>query len=64
MNMAAKEYTPITPRGGGLVHALLLTSPAETACERACRGWVIALEELTCQECKEAVFMDVRKRKK
>lgn len=62
--MAAQEYTPITPRKGGLVHALMLDQPTKTACDTPCRGWRIALEELTCADCKAAVFMDVRPKKR
>ncbi len=54
------EFTPVTPRSGGLVHATSLTDAHKTACGRVASGWKVALQTLTCLKCKELIFYDVR----
>lgn len=49
------EYTPVRPKAGGLVHATSMTSAHRTACNRICAGWVVALDPLTCQRCKDII---------
>ena len=53
--MAAIEYTTITPRGGGLIHATTIREPFHTACGIEWRGWLIAPMELTCKACEDAL---------
>ncbi len=58
------QYSPITPVRGGLTHATSLATPGETACGRRYSGWKVALEPLTCMDCKAAVFLKVRRKRK
>lgn len=52
MPVKKPTYTPIIPRGGGLIHATTLTSPSHTACGLPWSGWLAHTEyELTCTSC-------------
>jgi hypothetical protein len=53
--MATIEYTTITPRGGGLIHATTIHDPYFTVCGIEWRGWLIAPKKLTCKACEEAL---------
>lgn len=53
--MATIEYTTITPKGGGLIHATTIHDPFHTACGIEWRGWLIEPKELTCSACEEAL---------
>jgi hypothetical protein len=54
--MAKPVYTSITPRGGGLVHAVTLKAPFHTACGIRWEGWLIGPKELTCTACEAALY--------
>lgn len=55
------EFTPVTPRSGGLVHATtLFESPGTTVCGKKFRGWIVALKRLDCQACKAKMHKSVR----
>ncbi len=60
MPVVALEHTPITPRRGGLVHAVTLSNAKVTACGRKFSGWIVALRPLTCIECKRAIFFPTK----
>ncbi len=49
------EFTPIRPRAGGLVHAIQLSDAHKTLCGRFASGWIIALDDLSCQRCKDLI---------
>jgi hypothetical protein len=49
------EFTPIRPRAGGLTHAILLSNSHKTLCNRVASGWVISLDNLTCERCRELI---------
>ena len=57
------EYTPVRARTSKLVHATTLATPNVTACGKKYRGWVIAVNPLTCPDCRRAIFMPVGKTK-
>lgn len=59
-SMAANQYTTITPRGGGLIHATTIREPFHTACGIEWRGWVIAPLGLTCRACENALETKVK----
>jgi hypothetical protein len=54
------QYTPVRPRSGGLVHATSLTDAHRTQCGKIAAGWVISMEKLSCQRCKELLHMPVK----
>jgi len=58
-----KEWMPVSPRGGRLVHATSMESARKTVCNKPCDGWRVAPLPLTCPRCKELVHMPVRRRK-
>ena len=61
MPAVAIEFTPVTPRSGGLVHATtLFESPGVTACGKKFRGWKVALKRLDCLACKAKLHKAVR----
>ena len=60
MPVAKVEYTPVSPRRGGRVHATTLRHPQQTACGRRFAGWVVSLRRVDCMDCKLAVFKDFR----
>lgn len=64
MPVPAVQYTPVTPRRGGGVHATTLAAPQRTACGRKFRAWVVSLKRVDCDGCKLAVGIPVKKRRR
>lgn len=59
--MGMSHYTPITPRGGGLVHAVSLHEAERTVCKRLWSGWVVVSDRiLSCPNCRAAVHLPVK----
>ncbi len=58
------NWTPVTPRGGGLIHITSLTDAHRTACNRVCAGWQVALGIITCDKCKAEVHLPVKRRRR
>lgn len=58
------NWTPVTPKSGGLVHITSLTDPHRTQCGKVCSGWKVALDHVDCQKCKETVAYPTKGKKK
>lgn len=49
------DWTPVTPRTGGLVHATSMRDPARTACGKRFIGWNVSTKTLSCSKCQLAL---------
>ena len=64
--MAVKEFIPVRPAAGGLVHATAMEFNRKTICGKKYDGWVISPDKLTCPKCHAAIAapLEPKKRRK
>lgn len=62
--MTTDTWTAVTPRSGGLTHITSLTDAHRTQCGKICSGWKVSTGAVSCDGCKRAVCLPVKRVKR